>query len=179
MIYVISLDDSQIVKIGHGKDPRKRVEQLQIGSPKPLILQWVHEGDDKLENHLHAVFKEYRIRGEWFDLTPLGDAVTAVREAVESVAGEQLQKPDRFRGPSVVHPVDTARTDQPAPVSAPSDEQEWARRFPPLRSEWLRTWHERFPPVPSATASDREPRPGCIRSWKGECLKPAGMTCNC
>ncbi|MGP3737941.1 GIY-YIG nuclease family protein (plasmid) [Streptomyces sp. GDS52] len=203
MIYVISLDDSQVVKIGRGSDPEKRVAQLQIGSPAPLILQWVHEGGEELENHLHAVFQEYRLRGEWFDLTPLGGAVAAVREAVEAADGAQLQKPRRFRGPKVVHPAASASTMQPAPTVTPLEEgQTWEERFTPFRFEEGKTWEELFPPVsPTVTWDERFPpgrstaaaegeplrrtaegepvRPGCIRAWQGRCRRPAGTTCDC
>lgn len=171
MIYVISLDDTQIVKIGYGGNPRKRVVELQTGNPVPLILRWVDEGDVELENHLHAVFKDYRIRGEWFDLTPLGDAVAAVQGAVAQVAGQGLLKAARFRGPAVVHPAVEA---EPEDTQTP----------PPLAPSFQRAlpWEERFPPSARTTVShdtEQPPRTGCIRAWKGACLRPAGMVCNC
>ncbi|MFE7780373.1 GntR family transcriptional regulator [Streptomyces nigrescens] len=37
-------------------------------------------------------------------------------------------------------------------------------------------WDERFPPLPT---EDRDPKPRCIRVWRGACDRPAGMACNC
>jgi hypothetical protein len=170
MIYVISLNDSHIVKIGHGGNPKKRVMELQIGSPTPLLLQWVHEGDEDLENHLHAVFREYRIRGEWFDLTPLGDAVAAVQKAVAEAGELARVKPARFRGPAVVHPV-TMAAEAPRrskPGTSFTSEPSWERRFgAPQRS------------ISSRANDARSTKPGCIRAWQGQCQRPAGTTCDC
>lgn len=152
MIYVVSQGESAIVKIGRGGNPKKRVAELQTGSPAPLLLLWTCDGDEKLESHLHAVFGEYRVRGEWFDLTPLGDAVAAVQSAVAEAPASLLKAP-RFRGPAVVHPADKA-----------------AAR--------LLSWEERFPP-PRLPTVRPAPKLGCIRAWKGECLRPADMLCDC
>lgn len=178
MIYVISLDDSQIVKIGHGKNPKQRVGELQIGSPTPLILQWVHEGDEALENHLHAVFEEHRIRGEWFDLTSLGSAVAAVQSAVAAAVESGLLKASRFRGPAVVHPATTAvppNRQHPRPTGRIAES--------PAPTGQNMSWEDRFPravrPAAPQASADRTIKPGCIRAWKGECHRPAGTTCNC
>ncbi|MDX2658268.1 GIY-YIG nuclease family protein [Streptomyces scabiei] len=168
MIYVISLDNSQVVKIGYGGDPKKRVTQLQIGSPTPLILQWVHEGSEDLESHLHAVFKEHRIRGEWFDLTPLGDAVSAVQEAVQQAARSGMLKSARFRGPEVVHPA----VNDVAPAATVV-----SHALPGMAPRL--SWEDRFPPSDRRQTDNPSPKPGCIRAWRGGCLRPAGMSCDC
>ncbi|WP_435844243.1 GIY-YIG nuclease family protein [Streptomyces griseoluteus] len=62
---------SSAVKIGTSADPEGRLRSLQTGQPVELSLLWTCDGD--YERALHARFAEYRIRGEWFDLTPLGD----------------------------------------------------------------------------------------------------------
>lgn len=175
MIYVISQGESAIVKIGHGGNPKKRVTELQTGSPIPLVLQWTHEGDENLEGHLHAVFKEYRIRGEWFDLTPLGDAVSAVQEAVGAAFGTEMLKPARFRGPKIFHPAVPAAKKPAArqvsvavPVAVPPvSTRDWDSRFPPLRQSVVRC------------GAGQDARPGCIRGWQGRCHRPAETTCGC
>lgn len=176
MIYVISLGDSAMVKIGHGENPKNRVTQLQIGSPTPLILQWTHEGGDDLESHLHATFTEYRVRGEWFDLTPIGDvsaAVTAVRKAVEAIGPEML-KAARFRGEGITHPGQPPVQPVRRPL-APVHEQ--------YTAEQVTSWDERFPSSAAQnvrqTADDRDVRLGCIRAWRGQCHRPTGTTCGC
>jgi hypothetical protein len=83
--YLISAEGSPLVKIGFttGK-PKARMGDLQTGVPMKLSLLWCTEGD--YEDDLHARFAEYRVIGEWFDLTPLGDPVEVV-----SAAAEELQ----------------------------------------------------------------------------------------
>jgi hypothetical protein len=86
-LYVVGSDDMPWVKIGISVDPQKRLMILQTGSPFTLSVLWHCEGDFTLEQHLHGVFGNHRIRGEWFDLTPLGDSVLAVQEAVQAAQG--------------------------------------------------------------------------------------------
>lgn len=81
--YVIGIDGLPFVKIGHTtKPPEERLKSLQTGSPMDLRLLCIVRGD--WESALHAHFDDYRIRGEWFDLSSLGDPI----EAVEAAVGE-------------------------------------------------------------------------------------------
>ena len=55
-------------KIGRSADPKKRERTLQ--SEKPTIeMLFCFKSDEKEEIHLHLLFKDKRVRGEWFDLT--------------------------------------------------------------------------------------------------------------
>lgn len=81
--YMIGAEGSNLVKIGWAKEPKNRVSYLQIGSPLLLALLWSDEGP--YEGPLHQRFKDYRVRGEWFDLTSLGDPVEVVTAAVEEI----------------------------------------------------------------------------------------------
>ena len=83
-LYVIGSDDMPYVKIGTSVDPHKRLRLLQTGSPFTLSVLWSCEMDHYLERDIHEVFADFRVRGEWFDLTPLGDSVVAVQRAVET-----------------------------------------------------------------------------------------------
>ncbi|MFH8392186.1 GIY-YIG nuclease family protein [Streptomyces sp. NPDC018036] len=86
-IYVIGAESSDLVKIGYtGGDPRTRLAQLQTGQPQQLYLLWTCGGGRDLERALHSRFAPYRSRGEWFDLTRLGDPRKAIREAVSELA---------------------------------------------------------------------------------------------
>lgn len=82
--YLIGAEGSPLVKIGFtsGK-PKSRMSSLQTGIPMKLSLLWSIEGD--YEGDLHGRFDAYRVIGEWFDLTPLGDPVEVVSSAVAEI----------------------------------------------------------------------------------------------
>ena len=82
--YLLGVDGSPLVKIGHTTaSPKSRMASLQTGLPMKLSLLWSYEGDFEAALHLH--FAPYRVRGEWFDLTPLGDAIDVVKAAVGEI----------------------------------------------------------------------------------------------
>ncbi|MFE5595900.1 GIY-YIG nuclease family protein [Streptomyces sp. NPDC056549] len=75
------MEGSTLTKIGHTTDTLKgRVAQLQTGQPAKLRPMLDVDGD--FEGALHDRFADHRVWGEWFDLTPLGDPVTVVCEAL-------------------------------------------------------------------------------------------------
>lgn len=88
--YLIGAEGSPLVKIGYATNPKKRLASLQTGQPMQLTLLWSHPVDH--EAALHERFAEYRVRGEWFDLTPLGDPVAAVQSAVEALEMQKAQE---------------------------------------------------------------------------------------
>ncbi len=70
-------------KIGYAKNLQRRLTDLQIAHPAPLIVvgyietATVREAQ-QLEHRLHRQFADERIRGEWFRLTlPIVDALKA------------------------------------------------------------------------------------------------------
>lgn len=83
--YLIKADGIDLVKIGIAKNPESRLKFLQTGQPMDLHLLWSVPGS--FESQLHERFAEYRVRGEWFDLTPLGDPVEVVTDAVNQLRG--------------------------------------------------------------------------------------------
>jgi hypothetical protein len=86
--YLVGIEGSPLVKIGYtSTDPKQRLKALQTGQPMELSLLWSRPGD--YEGSLHIRFAEYRVRGEWFDLTPLGDPVEVVSAAAEGFARAQ------------------------------------------------------------------------------------------
>jgi CTP:phosphocholine cytidylyltransferase-like protein len=68
IIYFILDTNSNAVKIGYStlNNLKKRIIQLQIGSPNELKILGVIYGDRQTENQIHEHFSQYRIRGEWF-----------------------------------------------------------------------------------------------------------------
>jgi hypothetical protein len=84
--YVIAADGLGLVKIGIANNPEARRRFLQTGQPMDLHLLWSVEG--AYEVALHKRFEEYRTRGEWFDLRPLGDPVEVVTAAINEILDE-------------------------------------------------------------------------------------------
>lgn len=55
-----------LVKIGFSTNWRKRVESVCQGCPEHAEMIMVMTGDRQMEAGYHALFGEYRVRGEWF-----------------------------------------------------------------------------------------------------------------
>lgn len=65
-VYFIKVDDR--VKIGFTRDIRARVSGLTTGMPVPPKLLASVPGTRDTEFYFHYMFREYRVRGEWFKL---------------------------------------------------------------------------------------------------------------
>jgi len=64
--YVYFARSGDLVKIGHAVDFRRRLAQLQVGSPNPLQFEALIHGTAAEEASLHGRFASLRERGEWF-----------------------------------------------------------------------------------------------------------------
>lgn len=84
IVYVLGIGGLPMVKIGMSKNVEVRLSSLQTSAPGRLSVLWTTPGGRELEKRLHQRFDRYRTHGEWFDLTPLGDPLTVVQEAVRS-----------------------------------------------------------------------------------------------
>lgn len=167
MIYVIGAEESTIVKIGHtANEPSFRLGNLQVGNHERLVVRWACEGDVPLEKHLHAVFKECRLRGEWFDLAPHGNPVEAVQAEVRKAA-ERLERGEELLA-AARHHDNSPRPDRKAFDRKPQDVV-WDSEVPPQMrkgrgvfapaARQSQTWAERFPSSRSGlvTATVEEP----------------------
>lgn len=67
-IYLISNNNNSI-KIGHSKNPLKRIKQLQTGNDNKLTLLLVCYADIYLEKRLHKMFLFHKKYGEWFTVS--------------------------------------------------------------------------------------------------------------
>lgn len=54
------------VKIGHSKDPRRRIATLKTGTPQKVRIYYATPGGKQLERSLHEMFADDRVNGEWF-----------------------------------------------------------------------------------------------------------------
>lgn len=82
MVYFIEIEGTPYVKVGRAINAKKRLSSLSTAHPFPLILKHTistsgSHGDVALEKQIHVHLKEYRIRGEWFEL-PWGELTRVV-----------------------------------------------------------------------------------------------------
>ena len=74
-VYLIRSGSSTQYKIGHSKNPNKRLKQLQTGHPEKLFLVHTISCTEyparRIENFLHTrlMFHRSRPGSEWFNLT--------------------------------------------------------------------------------------------------------------
>lgn len=69
MIYFIREDGSDYIKIGSTRMPGDRLKELQISNPRELRIERLIEAFPGAEPILHALFREDRVRGEWFKIS--------------------------------------------------------------------------------------------------------------
>ena len=81
-IYFIS--DGDFIKIGFATDWRARRKELQIANPRLLTPLLILEGGHRMERHLHWLFRDHRINGEWFHPAP------ALLEYIANHEGDDL-----------------------------------------------------------------------------------------
>ena len=69
-VYIIREEGNKRFKIGVSNNPDKRLKTLQTGNPEDLILLYtslVCSNSFEIEASAHEYFKDYLLRGEWFD----------------------------------------------------------------------------------------------------------------
>ena len=68
--FIYVMECAGYYKIGWtASSPRKRLLGVQVGSPLQVELVGVVEGSQANEAEWHQVFRDKRVRGEWFALT--------------------------------------------------------------------------------------------------------------
>ena len=70
MIYLISMRDAGLCKIGYAVNPQDRLAGLATASPFDLELLATREGDTLLERALHRQASAHHVKREWFKLCP-------------------------------------------------------------------------------------------------------------
>ena len=98
-VYLIS--DSNAVKIGISKDPKRRLSGIQTGNPNTCRILGFFPGGRDLEARLHKAFASKRARehgkGEWFHLTE--QDVQSVLALGDQLAKQATQKRQEERIP--------------------------------------------------------------------------------
>ena len=69
--FIKTRDNAQLIKVGKAADVQKRLAQLQTGNASELKLVGTIECRSnkealELERRIHSIFKDIRVRGEWF-----------------------------------------------------------------------------------------------------------------
>lgn len=67
MIYFIQAGENGPIKIGSSDNPVERMAQLQTANAAKLKLLWTHTGDATREQKIHKLFRDEKIRGEWYN----------------------------------------------------------------------------------------------------------------
>lgn len=73
-VYVAKEVQSGRFKIGISKNPDRRIKQLNTGNPEQLILVHAYlatEQKYQSEALAHSMFKDFRLKGEWFSSVDL------------------------------------------------------------------------------------------------------------
>ncbi|PIF05305.1 MAG: hypothetical protein CSA36_07585 [Draconibacterium sp.] len=66
-LYLMINENTNLFKIGYSKNPYFREKTLQSEEPKIFTIKF-WECEKKVETEIHKLFKNKRIRGEWFKL---------------------------------------------------------------------------------------------------------------
>lgn len=107
-VYFIECVGHSLVKIGVSDAPRRRVDDLQTGSPFELRLIHAIPGDMKLERLLHYAFRGQHFRGEWFGLAgPVQAFIAATTQLAEIEAtGVRVDEFKAFWARVLTYPKD-------------------------------------------------------------------------
>jgi hypothetical protein len=66
--YIMKDELNSLYKIGKSKNPRLREKTLQSEKPSIKMIKVIN---DDIEKELHNKYKDFRIRGEWFNLNKI------------------------------------------------------------------------------------------------------------
>lgn len=69
-IFIYFIRSGEFVKIGKSRHWKKRMANMQVGSPHTVVPLLVLIGPAKLEGQLHKRFRASHYRGEWFHMGP-------------------------------------------------------------------------------------------------------------
>lgn len=87
-VYFVTCREANAVKIGSSLEPHTRLGELQAYCPLLLTLEAVLPGGTEEEFTFHRRFEDVRIRGEWFTITEMIEAIIAANPV-----GKRPEKP--------------------------------------------------------------------------------------
>jgi DNA-binding transcriptional regulator YiaG len=95
-VYFVTCREANAVKIGSSFDPHRRVVEIQWGCPLELVLEAVLPGGAEEEFTFHRRFEDDNLRGEWFSINPMIEAIIAANPAPPEPAKEGYR---RYKAP--------------------------------------------------------------------------------
>ena len=83
MIYFIGNKKENICKIGVSNNVGKRIKEIQCSCPfvVEVLITYVVSDDYLIEKALHNKYDEYRLNGEWFNLSVITEIEEGINEA--------------------------------------------------------------------------------------------------
>lgn len=104
-VYFVTCREANAVKIGSSLEPHARLSEIQWGCPFELRLEAILPGGHEEEFAMHARFEGERIRGEWFRLSEMIEAIIEANPApsrtnfdeIPQVTRAALHKAERQR----------------------------------------------------------------------------------
>lgn len=94
-VYFATIREQNVVKIGCSFDPDSRLKEIQVGCPFEVKIEATLPGHHTEEQAIHRRFADDRLRGEWFTITPMIEAVmaAAVKAEAERPKVKQINPP--------------------------------------------------------------------------------------
>ena len=82
-MYVYAVQARGYVKIGKANNPEARLTELQVGNPVKLVMRLripckSEAAAEHLESTLQRMFGRFRVRGEWFEYSPIARLIDAL-----------------------------------------------------------------------------------------------------
>ncbi len=110
-LYVVYDEVADAVKIGTTRTPRARASNLGVGNPNPVELIVAVPAPAGLEQILHDLLIQHRLRGEWFDAA---DPVLVLCELLLSARDFQrdLERDERRTDPDLTVEVLCSRANE-------------------------------------------------------------------
>lgn len=91
-VYFATIREINAVKIGSSLEPFARLAEIQTHCPLPVVIEAILPGGCEEEFTFHRRFADDHIRGEWFAINEMIEAIIAANRAVEP-EGKQKRAP--------------------------------------------------------------------------------------
>ncbi len=96
-VYIVNMKGTTYYKIGNSENVENRIKQLQTSNPMDIILiiSYKCKRSELLEKTLHEIYKDKKIRGEWFIFNE--DELNKCKETAEKLSEEIKKNSRRYK----------------------------------------------------------------------------------